>query len=582
MPAPTFAMSEYRVAAATCLLLVSVGCKPSASTSTGNTRITKASQSHTLHFTEVTGDSGVKFVYQNAREANHSAILESLGGGVSLLDFDRDGLLDICLPGGGTLTSDEQIGGVQTGFFRNLGSLRFEETKNCRLSPCQFFSFGAASGDYNNDGFSDVLITGYGGVELWTNQGDGTFIESAKAASIESASWNTSAAWGDLNGDGSLDLYLEHYVNWSFSNHPFCSTPDGRREICSPKDFEPLPDQIYFGNGDGTFRDATQHAGLRSDGKGLGVLLLDADDDDDLDIYVANDTVDNFLYLNGGHGQFEEIGMLRGVAVDDRGIANGSMGVDALDYNGDGRLDIWVANYEDETFALYRNDGEGYFYFVSDPAGVTSLGQYYVGFGTAAADFDHDGDEDLLVANGHAIKYPRRSSRSQQPVFLRNDKGRFLRAESIGAYFGASHEGRGLAIGDLDNDGDLDFLVSHVADPVGVLRNDQDSGDWFGVQLTGIKSNRDAIGAKLTLKTTKGDMVRQIKGGGSYLSTNDPRVFWGLPGDAKVEQLVIRWPDGGVQTIAKPAQRQLHRVVEKLESTTINPMIPNDGSEAGG
>ena len=517
---------------------------------------------------DITNESNVHFAYQNAQQANFCTILESLGGGVGLIDFDCDGLADLCFPGGGTMNPDQEIGGLPTGLFRNEGGMRFARADAAGMSPCSFYSHGATVGDYNNDGFPDVLISGYGAVSLWTNQGDGTFVETTDSCGIASPTWNTTAAWGDLNGDGSLDLYLQSYVNWSFQNHPTCWIASGEREICSPKEFAPQADRVFLSNSDGTFREVSKEIGLRDDGKGLGILLLDVDDDSDLDIYVANDTVPNFLYLNDGNGQFSEVGMPHGVALDDRALANGSMGIDAFDYNTDGQLDLWVANYEDESFALYRNEGAGFFLHVSHSTGVSSIGEYFVAFGTAAADFDHDGDEDLVIANGHAIKYPTRSPRRQLPLLLENNEGRFSRTESVGEYFETDHVGRGLAIGDLDNDGDVDVVASHIDDPVSILRNDQTTGQFVTVQLTGVQSNRDAVGARLSLETSRGTMVRQIKSGVSYLSSSDTRVHWGLPDDCKVQKLVIHWPQGNVQEITPLPTGELFRIVEPLSQPT--------------
>jgi enediyne biosynthesis protein E4 len=406
-------------------------------------------------------------------------------------------------------------------------------------------------------------VTGYGGVVLWKNQGDGTFRDETPAAGLDAKQWSSSAGWGDLNGDGNLDLYVTNYVNWSFANHPDCSVAPSMREICSPKEFQPLADEIYFNQGDGTFRNASEEAGLRKDGKGLGVMLADLDNDRDLDIYVANDTTPNFFYLNDGHGRMEEVGMLRGVALDDQGFSNGSMGVELCDYNSDGLYDIWVANYEDETFALYRNEGRGFFLHVSQSTGVTALGQLFVGFGTQCADFDRDGDEDIVVSNGHVIKYSRGAPRRQLPLYLENRGKRFARVNfPTDSYFAAGHEGRGIVGGDLDNDGDWDLVASNLNDPVAVLRNDVEANRWIGVQLSGTHSNRDAIGTHLTLETTAGNWVRQLRGGGSYLSTSDPRLYWGVPRGVEVRRLIVQWPNGQQQVLESPPLERFIRVIQ--------------------
>jgi hypothetical protein len=511
-------------------------------------------------------EAGVAFAYRNGEEAGLCSILESLGGGVGVFDYDRDGLMDLCLPGGGTLSAEKRIAALPAGLFRNLGGFRFAPVAEpSGLGAPKYYSHGAAIGDFDNDGFSDVLITGYGGVQFFQNQGDGTFRETAQACGLTCDRWSSSAAWGDLNGDGNLDVYIANYVNWTFENDPLCTSREGQREICSPKAFEPLADHVFYNNGDGAFRDAFEEAGLRSDGKGLGVVLADMENDGDLDVYVANDTTPNFLYLNDGNGRLREDGLLRGVALDDRGVNTGSMGVDVCDYNRDGLLDLWVANFEDETFALYRNEGQGFFLHVSKPVGVTARGQLFVGFGTVCADFDRDGDEDFVVANGHVIKYPTGAPRRQLPLYLENEGGRFRRLTPAAPdYFGVDHEGRGLATGDLDNDGDLDLAFSNLNDPVALLRNETRSGSWLAVQLIGRGANRDGVGAWLTLQTSSGKIFRQMKGGGSYLSSNDPRVYFGIEDGVRVEKLIIRWPNGNVQTIPQPKLNGLTTIVEPL------------------
>jgi hypothetical protein len=322
--------------------------------------------STTIQFTDVTAHSGVQFNYQNGTESGHNAILESLGGGVGMVDYDGDGRLDLFFPAGGGFQGTS-IYGIPSVLYRNLGAWRFENVSVPAGDGflTNHYTHGCFAADYDNDGFVDLLVTGYGGLQLWGNQGDGTFEEVAASAGLEDPSWSSAAAWGDVNNDGVLDLYVAHYVNWSFENNPLCHSLPGVVDICPPKVFNGLDDRLFLGNGDGTFRDVTDPSGLRPEGQGLGVLLGDVDLDGDLDIYVANDTTDNFLYINTGSGEFREEAAIRGVAVDDRGVANGSMGVSFGDYNLDGLPDIWVANFEVESFAMYRNEGAGNFHHVS-------------------------------------------------------------------------------------------------------------------------------------------------------------------------------------------------------------------------
>ena len=325
-----------------------------------------------FRFTDITKQLGVDFVYQNGYEQQNYTILESLGGGIGVLDYDRDGRADFFCPGGGTF-KDKQTIGFPAELFRNLDGLRFTATGSlARSNASGHYSHGACVADYDGDGFPDVLVTGYGGLQFWRNEGDGTFLECQNESGLDDTLWSSSAGWGDFNNDGVLDLYVAHYVNWSFDNNPPCRgrTPD-ERDICPPREFAGLPDILYMGNGDGTFSDASAQWQLRTDAssKGLGVVIADFDRNGFVDIYVANDTTNNFLYSNSGQAPFTEVGAVAGVATDKIGIPNGSMGVEVIDFNRDGQLDIWVTNYEREDFALYRNEGPASFLHVSDILG---------------------------------------------------------------------------------------------------------------------------------------------------------------------------------------------------------------------
>ncbi|HEV3340069.1 MAG TPA: CRTAC1 family protein, partial [Pirellulales bacterium] len=407
------------------------------------------------------------------------------------------------------------------------------------------------------------------------NQGDGTFQEVCQAAGMTDTLWSSSAAWADFNGDQHLDVYIDHYVNWGpdEAHDPQCPGPTPeQREICSPRRFEPLPHILYYSNGDGTFRDASSEAHLNLTpgicGKGLGVVAGDIDLDGDVDIYVANDTVDNFLYLNDGHGVFEEVGLFHGVARDANGKAEGSMGTDLGDFDNDGLPDIWVANFEQESFSLYRNDGHAQFVHVSQGTGITALGQLYVGFGTVFADVDRDGDEDFVVSNGHVINFPKAAPIRQEPLVLINERGRFSKAVfPPGGYFSKPHRGRGLACSDLDDDGDLDFVFSHNdGEANAVVANDTPAaGDWLRVRLVGTRSNRDAIGARLVLHTSASDQLRLVKGGGSYESQSDLRPFWGIAPGATVTGLSIHWPSGGDQEYPFSEANQTLTIIEPTD-----------------
>ena len=506
------------------------------------------SPSPPVQFVDQASAWNVKFQYENGEQAGRYSILETLGGGVGLFDYDRDGRPDIWCVGGGQFSKQTAAPtGLPCALFRNRG-LRFDPvTTAAGINTPSHYQHGVAAADFDHDGLVDALVTGYDGLQLWHNLGDGTFEDVTAVTGLNADTrWSSSAAWGDFNRDGHLDLYVTHYVNWSKENDPPCYTHGELREVCSPLVFEGLSDSVFEADGSGGFLDRSTEVGLVEGGKGMSALVADLDLDGDVDVYVGNDTTPKFLYENVD-GRLQERGLISGVSLSKLGAAEGSMGIDLGDFDLDGLPDLGVANFEDETFGLYQNLGGMQFEHVSSETGLDRIGQAYVGWGVVFGDWNLDGDEDVFVSNGHVVRHAHKAPVKQLPVLMENQAGKQFQnvAELSGAYFRMAHPGRGAAAGDLDLDGDLDLVVSHVNQPVAVLEN---RGPLVSrsltVELTGRKSPRWAIGTVVRLIATQSTQIRQWRGGGSFASTGDSRLLFGIPVGQSPVWLEITWPSG--------------------------------------
>lgn len=521
-------------------------------------------------FRDVTKLAGIEFQHSNGATPM-KYMPETMGSGALFLDYNSDGWLDVFLVDSGSLVNEKLSRRARSVLYSNNGDGTFRDVTAHSGLKNPGYGMGACAADYDNDGWVDLYLTNFGPNVLYHNKGDGTFEDVTGQAGVSSPLWSTSCAFGDIDNDGNVDLYVTNYVDFGLDNNKFCGDHIKQiRAYCHPNVYNGLPDVLYRSNSDGTFSDVTREAGVHAAaGKGLGVVFGDYDNDGWIDIYVANDSVPNFLYRNRADGTFEEVGLWSGVGVNGEGRPEAGMGTDLGDVDNDGLLDIFVTNLDMETNTLYRNRGQGIFTDVTFESGQGEPSLRFVGFGTAFFDYDNDGNLDVIVANGHildnAAYFNSNTTYAQLNLLLRNQGAGIFEevGPTSGPGFALEKVSRGLAVGDIDNDGDLDVLVTNNGQSADLLRNEGGNRqNSLLVRTIGTKSNRDGIGARLTLTSGSTTQVREVKAGSSYLGQNDLRVHFGLGQASRIDRLEVRWPSGEVDILEALQPNQILTVLE--------------------
>jgi len=499
--------------------------------------------------------SGISWVHVNGRSPM-AHLPETVGAGCAFLDYDNDGWMDIYLVNSGPCDFFNPAQPLRNALFRNNRDGTFTDVTLKAGVAGNAYGMGVAVGDYDGDGFPDLYVTQYPRSMLYHNNGDGTFTDVSSKAGVTAPGWATSAVWFDYDNDGRLDLFVCRFVDYSKDKLKFCGDKlTGERTYCIPTIYDPMPCWLFHNNGDGTFSDVSLQSGIsESLAKAWGVVAADINNDGFMDLYVTNDTVPNFLFANRGKGKFDEISMLAGTGVNAFGKPRSGMGVDAADYDHDGWIDLFEANVDHEMFSLYHNDGNEAFSDAALPSGIGQATQMLSGWGLKFFDYDNDGNLDLLLVNGHPDdKIDKRvpGVTFLEPMLLFQNTGKGFKNVSTtsGSVFATPLAGRGLALGDFNNDGSVDVLVTQNNRAPLLLRNNAGrQSHWLGMKLVGRKANIDAIGAKVTYRS--GDFERhQFKvGGGSYLSSHDPRMVLGLGQRTKIDWLEVKWPQPSGKT----------------------------------
>jgi len=500
------------------------------------------------------GSSRISWVH-TAGKSPEKYLPETTGAGCAFLDYDNDGWMDIYLVNSGRCDFYDPDPPLRNALYRNNRDGTFTDVTEKAGVAAGGYGQGVAVGDYDGDGFPDIYVTQYGRSILYHNNGNGTFTDVTEKAGVAAPGWSSSAVWFDYDNDGRLDLFVCQFVEFSKKKNLPCITYNNRPGYCVPRYYKPTGSWLFHNNGDGTFTDVSRPSGIAEHlGKAWGVVAADLNNDGKMDLFVANDTSPNFLFMNRGDGKFQEVGALAGVAFSQTGRARSGMGVDAADFNQDGWLDLFVANIDHEMFSLYVNNHDETFDDDAASLGITAATRLMSGWGSKFFDYDNDGNLDLIVVNGNPddqIETIEKDVTYREPMLLFHGDGKTLRNVSgeSGPLFSRPLSARGLALGDFDNDGAVDVLVSINDGAPLLLRNTAAQGNhWLGVKLVAKQSNRDAIGARLTWQSGELRRSRTKVGGGSYLSSHDPRVVLGIGERTKIDWLEIKWPEPGGKT----------------------------------
>ena len=546
----------------TCLILIGCTVIPSAAETT-------------LHFTDQTQQAGIYFKHINGA-SEQKYLPETMGSGGLFFDYNNDGHLDIYLVNSGTLSRAPQphrSPDHTNVLYRNNGDGTFVDvTAEAGLQGNRGYGMGCLAADYDNDGDADLYLTNFGKNQLYRNNGDGTFADVTSRAGVGDGNWSVSASFGDFDLDGHLDLYVANYLDYQLETAHACFL-EGVHIYCGPHEYPGVRDTLYRNNGDGTFTDVTTRAGVHNTGKGLGVLFTDYNNDGYPDIFVANDAIPDFLYRNNRDGTFTEVAITAGIAYNSEGRATASMGIASGDYDNDGVSDLFITNFSLEVNSLFQNNDDGFYTMTTFEAGLADSSFSQLGFGTQFLDADNDGTVDLFVANGHVWDNvsnitPSLSYKQKSQIFKNTGDGQFKDAsETAGLFFKRPIVGRGVAIGDYNNNGATDILVTRCGEAPALLRNDSETHNWVKIRLVGTESNRDGIGAKVWVQTNETTQFREATCGGSYASGSEPMLHFGIGTHETIQSIKVQWQSKHTQTLNfSDMDSPINRVVHITEN----------------